>query len=87
MTCRIDDRPHAKRGYAYEDCFNRAFGAAPGWSEISFLLEDVVRAPRERQLDLTQIAAFMVFAVDVEQMQVFYFANLRLTGNKILVAE
>jgi hypothetical protein len=30
-------------------------------------------------MEIGQIAAFMIFAVDVEQAQVLYFDNLRLT--------
>lgn len=78
MNCRIDDRQHAERGYVSDDRFSRSFVAAPGWTEISFSVKEVVHAPSERVMDIEQIAAFMIFAVDVQQTQVFYFDNLRL---------
>lgn len=58
VTVRIEDVEHDQR---YVDRFNRSFEVGPGAREIRIPLADVRSAPRDRALDLENVARIGVF--------------------------
>jgi len=78
VTCRVHDRLHARRGKVYADRFNRTVLLAPGLTRVELSLAQIADGPRERQLELGQVAGVGIFVTDLRQPEVLYLDNLRL---------
>ncbi len=61
LSLRIHDRQHERGDQPYHDRFNYNFVASPGWTDISLPLNRIGHAPRDRQLNLSEVAALRVF--------------------------
>jgi hypothetical protein len=75
LTCRIHDVEHNNQ---FNDRFNKSFYIKQGWNEITFDLQDVIKAPENRKMDITNIKTFAVFAISLKQRKTIYFDFLRL---------
>ena len=61
LSIRIHDASHDHR---YEDRYNRVLVLAPEQrATLAIPLEEIERGPRDRKLDLTQVADLMLFTV------------------------
>jgi hypothetical protein len=78
LTCRVHDAHHRERGQTYGDRFNRRLHLTPGWNDVVISLDDVLRAPQGREMDLAQIEGFAIFAAALPRPRIFYLDNLRL---------
>lgn len=78
MTCRIHDRRHTEGKQRYEDRFNRTFKISGGWNHIRIPLADVEAAPKERKMDMKQIAGMGIFAVRLPEPRKIYLDDVRL---------
>jgi hypothetical protein len=58
LTLRIDDEAH---NHEHKDRFNRTFTIEPGLNELVVPMEDIRRAPADRDMDLRQIARLIFF--------------------------
>ena len=75
IVIRIDDAHHNNE---HSDRFNRAFKITPGVNHITIPIEDIRRAPKGREMDLTAMKAVIVFAVQPPKPFTLYFDNFRL---------
>jgi VanZ family protein len=75
LTCRIHDVEHNNK---YNDRFNKSFYIKQGWNEIAFDLLDVINAPENRTMDITNMKNFAVFAISITERKTIYFDYLRL---------
>lgn len=78
LTCRVNDTAHNRRGYRYEDRFNRTYHLNPGWQTLEIPLEDIRSGPRERAMQMDQINGFMLFAERLPRPRTIYIDNVRL---------
>jgi hypothetical protein len=79
VTVRIHDRQHRNTSpQLYHDRFNRRFRLLPGWNRIEIFLAEVAAAPRDRSLDLADIAALGIFASSLPQPRTVYLDDIRL---------
>jgi hypothetical protein len=58
LTLRIDDVAHNQE---HKDRFNRTFSIEPGLNDLAVTLDDVRRAPAEREMDLRRMAQLILF--------------------------
>lgn len=65
--------------HRYDDRFNLDLQLKPGFQRIVIPLSDIQRAPHARQMDMSQIAGFRLFAVDLDQSVELYLGELRLS--------
>jgi hypothetical protein len=75
LTCRMHDNIHNNQ---YKDRFNKSFFIKNGWNEISIYLEEVINAPVDRQMDITEMKNFALFAIQLKERKIIYFDYLRL---------
>lgn len=75
LVVRIEDERHNNN---YNDRFNAAFMINPGINAIHIPLTEIENAPEARRLDMTAIAAFMIFAVSPPKSFSLYFDDFRL---------
>lgn len=75
LYMRIEDVHH--RG-AYADRFNRTFTVEPGRNVFEIPLDEVREAPASREMDMTFISAFSLFAKDLKSPLMFYLDDITL---------
>lgn len=75
LTVRINDLTHNNM---YNDRYNRTFRIQPGMNRIVILCEDIAYAPVNRNMDMTAITSFQIFAAKPAKAFVLYFDNLEL---------
>ncbi len=75
LIVKIEDRLH---NLEPEDRFDRLFQLEPGENHLRIPLADVAAAPRERAMDLSQIAFMQIFTLDLEHPRTIYLDNIRL---------
>ena len=72
---RIHDQLHDNQ---YTDRYNRTVTLMPGWNEVDVSLQDVRRAPRTRQLDLSRVAEMVLFVGKLSAPRTVYIDNVAL---------
>jgi VanZ family protein len=82
MTCRVNDRQHDRDGYGFDDRFNRRILIEAGWNRFLIPIVQIEDAPRGRQMDLTHIAGFGIFATRLPSPRTVYLDDLRLTNQQ-----
>ncbi len=75
LTLRINDRRHDQR---YEDRFNTRVLARPGWTRVRIPLADVRRAPRDREMDMSDIFQLGIFATRLPGPRTIHLDHVRL---------
>ena len=80
MICRIHDRQHHRNGYRYRDRFNRRVDLHHGWNKIKINLDEVRQAPEGREMDMSKIVNWALFAVDIEHQQEIYLDYVYLSN-------
>jgi VanZ family protein len=78
MTCRIHDKKHTAGVQQYQDRFNKTERLSQGWNTITISLEEVRRAPHNRQMDLSQVYGVGIFASRLPQPRTIYIDDVRL---------
>lgn len=58
LTLRIDDVEHNQE---HKDRFNRTFSIEPGLNDLAVTLDDVRRAPADREMDMRRVAQLILF--------------------------
>ncbi|NQD37088.1 VanZ family protein [Permianibacter sp. IMCC34836] len=61
LSLRIHDRKHELGEQPYHDRFNYNFAAGPGWTDVQLPINRIASGPRDRKLDLGQLAALRLF--------------------------
>ncbi len=72
---RIHDHRHDN---AYTDRYNNSFNLHQGWNQLIVPLADVRQAPRNRELDLSEVASLGIFVGKLERPRVIYVDEVRL---------
>jgi len=75
LVVRIDD---ADSGEDFHNRYNGRFPLPPGASEILVPLEEVRRAPKDRQLDLSRVERLVLFLYRPGRPPVLWIDHLRL---------
>ena len=75
MAIRIDDVHHNDR---FEDRFNRRLVVQPGLNHYVIDMNDILNAPKGRQMDLEHITHVLIFGVFPRQPFTVYIDNFRL---------
>ena len=75
ITVRIHDKLHNDE---YEDRFNRGFVLDPGSNTVVIDLEEVMKAPEGRKMDMASIVNICIFSYNLAEPRTLYLDNLRL---------
>ncbi len=79
LTLKIEDMDHDE---TYYDRFNRIVIIKPGANRVVIPLDSVRQAPVSREMDLTSIALFSLFAGRTERPFTVYVDDFRLQGQQ-----
>jgi glycopeptide antibiotics resistance protein len=79
ITCRVHDRQHTRGPELYSDRFNRTYHLTQGWNPITVDIDELSNAPENRQMDISQIQGFGIFAVQLPQPKLIYLDYIRLS--------
>jgi hypothetical protein len=77
LWLRIHDAEHEN---AYADRYNTRFEVVPGQQTLRIPLENVRKAPRERELDLSRVAGLALFLAGLEEPRTLYLDDVRLVA-------
>ncbi len=75
LTCRIHDK---NPNNEYKDRFNRSYTIGEGWNSIRISLEEVKKAPENRQMQLHEIQSIGIFAIQLPQSRKILIDNVKL---------
>ena len=75
LTLRIEDVYHNNR---HDDRFNRRISVAPGLNQVAIPLLDIRTAPKQREMDMTAIRTFSLFAYKPVDTFTIYLDNFKL---------
>jgi hypothetical protein len=75
LTFKVEDMAHNE---CYDDRFNQIVVVKPGVNQVVIPLDSVRQAPVSREMDLTSIALFSLFAGRTEKPFVMYVDNFQL---------
>lgn len=78
VNIRVHDRDHRLGDQPYDDRFNRAVVLRPGDHTVHIPLEDIRDAPRQRQMDLSQIDGIVIFCSAKDEGRTFELLEIRL---------
>ncbi len=87
LHLRIHDQHHRATDHLHSDRFNSSVILNQGWNRIRVTLAEVANAPRERELDLQQVAGVGLFAVSLEDPQVITIDDVRLLSHEALLED
>lgn len=72
LTLFILDREHRRLGSPYEDRYNTHFALAAGWNDLEIELSAIASAPRDREMDLSDISEIGVFTTALPAPSTMY---------------
>lgn len=72
---RIHDQHHNNQ---HSDRYNQTFQLQPGWNKLQISLDDVLRGPRTRPLDLSRVAGMGVFVGKLARPRTIYLDEVKL---------
>ncbi len=75
LTFRIDDARHNQE---HKDRFNRTVNIEPGLNDLSFALDDIRRAPADREMDVSEITQIILFTSRPDQPFRLYLSDIWL---------
>ncbi len=75
MIVKIQDFEHNQE---YHDRFHQTVRLSPGQNTIRVNLDEARRAPRDREMDLKQVATLSLFTVELDAPRTLYLDNVRL---------
>ena len=75
ITARIHDKLHNDE---YDDRYNKSFVLNPGNNTVVIDLNEVMAAPRGRDMDMASIVNICVFSYNLAEQRTVYFDNFRL---------
>ncbi|MCC5860057.1 MAG: hypothetical protein JJT90_18035 [Ectothiorhodospiraceae bacterium] len=78
LTVSIRDQAHFHRGGRYTDRFNGRYRLEPGWNKVRIPVDSIRQAPRERELELDDLAEVVFFTTTLRQDRVIYLDGVRL---------
>jgi len=78
LDVKIYDRQHLRNGHHFADRFNREVRLVAGWNDIKINLLDILRAPKNRMMDLHDIAGLTVFIHNPAAPKSIHLDNIHL---------
>jgi uncharacterized membrane protein HdeD (DUF308 family) len=75
MTCRINDLAHNNE---WNDRFSRPFDLQPGWNTLTFTVDEIRRAPRDREMKMSQVRVLMLFRPQPSPQETIYIDKVWL---------
>lgn len=81
MTCRVHDFAH-ESNYLHYDRFNRRFELEPGSAQLLIELDEVRSAPRDREMDMRNIASLICFTGARKPAALVAFDRITLQGRR-----
>lgn len=75
LVLRINDKHHNN---LHADRFNRTYDIKPGHREIKVAMDDIMRGPSTREMDMEHVFGTMVYMLRPSQPYTLYFDNFRL---------
>lgn len=78
FSINVYDRKHIKDGRKYNDRFSKSVTLKPGWNNIGISLQDIIKAPRRRYMNIHRIKGFSLFTDRLEQPVTIYIDDLHL---------
>lgn len=78
LTCRVHDRRHTEGPQQFSDRFNKSYVLGKGWNTIKINLDEIANAPKTRQMDISQIYGFGIFATRLPEPRKIFIDNARL---------
>jgi len=75
LAIAIADRSH---NHEFNDRYTQTFTIKTGINEISISLEDIKKAPKNREINIKEIASILIFLVKPEIETILYFDNILL---------
>ncbi len=75
---RINDRKHDQGGYKYTDRYNRVLTLHSGWQEVTIPLPEVQSAPRNREMDMSDIFGLGLFVMELPEARTIFLDYFRL---------
>jgi hypothetical protein len=78
ITCRVFDDKHLKLNQKFSDRFNKGILLSPGWNFVKIPLSELKIAPKDREMDLSQIMNFGIFAKSLPSPVTIFIDEVRL---------
>jgi hypothetical protein len=78
LNIRVHDEWHDEHGQSYADRFNGVFTIKTGWNDLRIPVSDIRSGPRDRVLDLSQIAGLSFFTVELAQPRTIFIDQVEL---------
>jgi len=78
IAIRIHDLVHTQGQQLYSDRFTQQLALNSGWNEIQIDLDEVIKAPLTRNMDMQAIYALMLFTSDLVKSRKVYVARVDL---------
>jgi VanZ family protein len=75
LVCRLNDLAHDNAWY---DRFTKEFHLQPGWNTVRFSLDEIKNAPRDRQMNLSEIRVLLLFRSEPSLRKTVYIDRLWL---------
>lgn len=80
VEVKIYDRLHRQTGYEYSDRFNLEISLVPGWNNLKIKLQDILKAPQGRRMNLDDISGFSIFIHNPETVTSIHLDNIHLSN-------
>lgn len=78
LAISIHDEQNRQNGYAYDDRYVKQFTVLSGWNEIRILIDDLLRAPKRRHMDITHMRGVRLYVSKPVIGQYFYLDYVHL---------
>ncbi|MFC1639136.1 hypothetical protein ACFL3B_00045 [Gemmatimonadota bacterium] len=78
LNVRVHDEWHDEHGQSYADRFNSVFTITAGWNDLRIPLSEIAAGPRERMMDLSQIAGLSFFTVELPEPRTIFIDQVEL---------
>ncbi|MCK4710819.1 MAG: hypothetical protein KAU21_19550, partial [Gammaproteobacteria bacterium] len=75
---KIYDLQHSQNGLKYNDRFNKEINIKPGWNTITQKLDEVIKAPRNRIMNIKKINGLSVFTDKLKKPITLYLDDIHL---------
>jgi hypothetical protein len=75
---RIHDQHHRDHNNTYSDRFNTSFDIIPGWNHLQISLKRVAQAPKNRLMDMANIAGMGLFVGKLSRRRIIYLDDVKL---------
>lgn len=75
ITVKVNDRKHNEE---YADRFNQGFILKPELNHITISMQDIMKAPKNRLMDVSDITKVSIFTHNLKHPRVLYVDNFRL---------